>query len=73
MKYKIRISGTSKFVESIDPEDKTRIPPGKVDFVDGWTHEKALVISDKDRAEKLADLVRRIEGVHTSIEEVEDE
>ena len=70
MTYKIRLGGTGEFVSEIDPTWKRAMPPGKVEFVEGWDNSSALVYKTYEEAKAASDQVWDIEGFHTSVEEV---
>ena len=70
--FRIRIGGTSEFVSMIDPTWKRAWPPGKVEVVQGWDNERALIFQTLDEAINAAVNVWNIEGFHTSIESMHE-
>jgi hypothetical protein len=71
MTYKIRHNGTNEFVSKIvAPWTYGHRRPGTVHFVNGWNNPDAKVWKTLEDAEIAEKEVRKIEGFHTSIEEV---
>ena len=70
--YKIRLGGTNEFVSEIDPTYNLCYPPGKVEFIEGWNNPDAKVWENLEDAKIAEKEVWKIEGFHTSIEEVKE-
>ena len=68
--FKIRLGGTNEFVSGIDPDASHCSPPGEVTFVEGWDNPDAKVWKNLEDAKIAEKEIWKIEGFHTSIEEV---
>lgn len=70
--FMIRISGTRKFVASIQDNYYSRwgSPREGITLVEGWNNSKTMIFETMDEALKAANKVCNIEGCHTSIETI---